>query len=170
MSVRTLLGYSHAFLVAADGHASAARGRDVDGEVDGMMCVIALQNAVVGATRLLGRDHPAVAECLRRAPDLKNVRDMVTHFDEYATGTGRLQRSTDGSDGPFGWTPMWSSPETLLLLTRRKGQSDATHYEVAVHDALRAVAAIVFAAAESQGVEPGPVLRRLAAPAPTAGA
>ena len=163
MSKKTLLGYSHAFLVAADGHAAAAREKGVDGEVDGMMCAIALQNAVVGATKLLGKDHPAVKECLAKTPDLKNVRDMVTHFDDYALGTGNLQKSLDGSAGPFGWMPIWTSPETILVLTRRKGEEMATHYEVAIHDALRAVAVLVSAAAASLKVPSSALVERLTA-------
>jgi hypothetical protein len=161
MGKRTLLGYSHAFLVAADDHAARARQQGVAGEVDGMMCVIALQNAVVGATKLLGDSHPAVTECLTRTPDLKHVRDMLTHFDDYGMGTGKLQKSLDGSDGPFGWTPMWNSPETIVILTRRKGEKVATHYEVAIHDALQAVAVLVGKAAEFLNVERGAFLERL---------
>jgi len=40
---KQFLSYAHAFLVAAEGHATAAKQKGVDGEVDGMMCVIALQ-------------------------------------------------------------------------------------------------------------------------------
>jgi len=54
------LSYAHAFLVAAEGHATAANEKGVDGEVDGMMCIIALQNSVVGAIRTLGKGHHAV--------------------------------------------------------------------------------------------------------------
>lgn len=160
-----LMGYSHAFLVAADEHAAAAKERGVDGEVDGMMCVIALQNAVVGATKLLGKGHSAVKGCLLKTPDLRNVRDMVTHFDAYSLGTGNLQKSLDGSDGPFGWMPMWNSPETVLILTRRKGEPRATTYEVAIHDALKAVAVLVGAAAASLNTEPSALINRLTAPA-----
>lgn len=163
MGKKTLLGYSHAFLVAADVHAAAAKEKGVDGEVDGMMCVIALQNAVVGATKLLGKHHPAVKDFLARTRDLKDVRDMVTHFDDYALGTGKLQKSLDGSAGPFAWMPMWNSPETVLILTRRKGEEIATKYEVAIHDALKAVATLVSAAAESLSVEPSVLLKRLTA-------
>lgn len=163
MSKRTLLGYSHAFLVAADEHAAAAKEKGVGGEVDGMMCAIALQNAVVGATKLLGKHHPAVKECLARTRDLKKVRDMVSHFDDYALGTGKLQKSLNGSDGPFGWMPMWNSPENILILTRRKGEEMATHYEVAIHDALKAVAVLVGTAAESLNVEPSALWKRLTA-------
>jgi hypothetical protein len=49
------LSYAHAFLVAADGHAAAAKEKGIDGEVDGMMCIIALQNSAVGAIRTLWR-------------------------------------------------------------------------------------------------------------------
>lgn len=163
VSKSTLMGYSHAFLVAADEHAAAAKERGVDGEVDGMMCVIALQNAVVGATKLLGRNHPAVKDCRVKTRDLKNVRDMVTHFDDYALGTGNLQKSLDGSDGPFGWMPMWNSPETILILTRRKGEEMATSYEVAIHDALKAVAVLVGAAAASLNAKPSALVERLTA-------
>lgn len=161
MSKRTLLSYSHAFLVAADAHAVAAKEKGVEGEVDGMMCVIALQNAVVGATKILGKDHPQVKSCLSEARDLKDVRNMLTHFDDYALGTGNLQKSLDGTDGPFGWMSMWNSPETIVLLTRRKGEAEATHYEVSIHDALASVAALVAAAASALGVRCSPLLERL---------
>lgn len=160
------MGYSHAFLVAADAHASSAKEKGPDGEVDGMMCVIALQNAVVGATKVLGTDHPAVHSCLSEVRDLKNVRDMLTHFDAYAMGTGNLQKSLDGADGPFGWLPMWNSPETILILTRRKGGAEATQYEVPIHKALRSVAALVAATANSMSMQPSLLLERLTEPAP----
>ena len=121
MSKRTLLAYTHAFLAAAAEHAAAANQKGVDGEVEGMMCAIALQNAAMGATKLLGKNHPAVKECLAETQDLRDVRDMLTHFDDYAMGTGNLQKSLDGGGGPYGWIPMWHSPETIFILTRRKG-------------------------------------------------
>ena len=161
MSKTTLLGYSHAFLVAAEAHASMAKQKGADGEVHGMMCVIALQNAVVGATKILGHDHAAVRACLDEVKDLKNIRDMLTHFDEYASGTGRLQRSVDGVDGPYGWMPMWNSPETILMLTRRKGQELPTYYEVSIHPALKSVAVLVAAANTSLNRKPSPFLDKL---------
>jgi len=163
VSKRILLGYSHAFLVAADAHASRAREKGVDGEVDGMMCIIAMQNAVVGATKVLGKGHQAVSTCLSEVKDLKHVRDMLTHFGEYTAGTGKLQQSLDGVDGPYGWMPMWNSNETLLILTRRRGEEQATHYEVSIHKALRSVAALVAAAVDSMNVERSPLLERLTA-------
>lgn len=161
MSKRTLMGYSHAFLEAAEAHASLAKEKGIDGEVDGMMSVIALQNAVVGATKILGQDHPAVRICRDQVRDLKNVRDMITHFDAYAMGAGNLQKSLDGADGPFGWMPMWNTPETILILTRRRGEREATHYEVPIHQAVRSVAVLVAAAADSLHLRPSPLPERL---------
>jgi len=163
VSKKMLMGYSHAFLVAAEEHATTAKGKGVDGQVDGMICVIALQNAVAGATKVLGKNHAAVKACLDETKDLKDVRDMLTHFDDYTTGTGTLQKSLDGVDGPFGWMPMWDSPETISILTRRKGETEATHFEVPIHKALKAVAALVAAAANSLNVKPSSVLEKLTA-------
>lgn len=39
--------------------------------------------------------------CLSEARDLRDVRDMLTHVDEYASGTAKLQQSVDGTDGLF---------------------------------------------------------------------
>lgn len=163
VSKKQLVGYSHAFLVAAEAHAGRAKEKGVDGEVDGMMCIIAMQNAVVGATKVLGKGHPAVVACLSEVRDLRDARDMLTHFDEYASGTGKLQKSVDGTDGPFGWMPMWNSDETLLIVTRRKGADHATHYEVSIHTALRSVAALVASAVDSMGMQRSPLLEELTA-------
>lgn len=114
-----------------------------------------------GCTKILGKDHPAVKSALHNARDLKNVRDMLTHFDAYAMGTGNLQKSLDGSDGHFGWLPVWNSDETILILTQRRGEEQGTHYEVPINAALRAVAALVLAAAASLGMQPSPLLERV---------
>lgn len=163
VSRKMMLGYAHAFLVAADAHAARAKEAGVDGEVEGMMCIIALQNAVAGASRILGKGDQAVQKCLHDVRDLKDVRDMLTHFDEYTSGTGKLQKSPEGTDGPFGWMPMWNSDETMLILTRRRGEEQASHYEVPIHKALRSVAALVAAAADSMNVKHTPLLERLTA-------
>ncbi|MGY1844434.1 hypothetical protein [Modestobacter sp. SYSU DS0875] len=161
MSKSTLVAYSHAFLVAADAHATAAKAAGVDGEVDGMMCVIALQNAVAGAIKFLGKDDPAVKAYFEQSQDLKDVRDMFTHFDEYALGKGKLQKSLDGTGGPFGWMPMWNTDETFLILNRRKGETLPTEYRVNIHSALKSVAALVAAAAAKMNKTPSALLIRL---------
>lgn len=161
VSKSTMVGYSHAFLVAADAHADAAKASGVDGEVDGMMCVIALQNAAAGAIKVLGKGDPAVKAYLAQSQHLKEVRGMFTHFDEYALGTGRLQKSLDGATGPFGWMVMWNSDETFLILNRRNGQVLPIKYEVNIHSALTAVAVLVAAAAVKVNKTPSPLLVKL---------
>ena len=158
-----LPSYTHDFLTVAEQHVAAAQAKGVDGEVDAMIAIIALQNAVVGATKILGRGHPAVKGCLSESPDLKDVRDMLTHFDEYAVGGGRLQAPEGGGDGAFGWLPMWNAPGTLSILNRRRGDELPTEYRVTVADALRSVAALVGAADASLGLPRSSVVARLAA-------
>lgn len=181
------LSYAHAFLMAADGHATAAKEKGVDGEVDGMMCIIALQNSAVGAIRTLGKGHHAVQKYMLVAGDLKNVRDMLVHFDAYATGQGKLQEKAkvkvppptllqrvtrllrlsipspepDSEPGIFGWLPLWNSDETMMILNRRKGEEIPTTFEVPIHDALGHVAVLVAAAAKSIGKKPSPLLLKL---------
>lgn len=161
MSKQILLGYSHAFLSAADAHAAAAREKCVDGEVDGMMCVIALQNAAAGAIKVLGKGTRAVQKFNKKASALSDVRDMLTHFDAYAVGEGKLQKPLGEEDGPFGWMPMWNSSETILILSRRRGEEIPTSYEVTIHPTLVAVAELVSAAAVALGVEPSPLVKKL---------
>lgn len=162
MSRLSLVGHAHAFLGAAEEHVAAAERKDVDGVVDGMMAVIAMQNAVVGASKVLGAQDPSVLTCLSAVPDLKSVRDMITHFDDYASGAGRLQRSSEGSGGPFGWQPFWNSPATLLILVRKRGEQLPTEYSVELRGALLTVAALVRAAVVSIALGTSPLLERLA--------
>ncbi len=161
MSKQILLGYSHAFLSAADAHAAAAAEKGVDGEVDGMMCVIALQNSATGAVKVLGKGANAVQMFSKKASALSDVRDMPTHFDAYAVGEGKLQKPLGEEDGPFGWMPMWNSPETILILSRRRGEENPTSYEVTIQPTLVAVAELVSAAAVAMGVEPSPPVKKL---------
>lgn len=158
-----LMGYTHAFLAAADAHATAAKRLAPYGEVDGMMCVIALQNAVMGATKVLGKSDPAVKTALQGVPDLKAVRDMLTHFDEYTVGESPYQTARNGADGPFGWLPMWETGETVHILSRRHGEDMPTSYQVPIHKALRVVATLVLAARTARGGESTPLLDRLTA-------
>lgn len=158
---KQFFSYAHAFLVAADSHATAAKEKGIDGEVDGMMCVIALQNSAVGAIKVVGKGHVAALEFFDDVPDLKNVRDMLTHFDDYVMGKGDLQKSPDGKKGPFGWMPMWNSDETLAILNRAKGEEVPTLYEVPIHAALKSTADLVAAAAKFLDVELSPLLKKL---------
>lgn len=53
-------------------------------------------------------DRCVVEELDRVAPDLKDIRDMICHFDEYAIGEGRLQRSVRSRAVSPIWTIMLS--------------------------------------------------------------
>lgn len=161
MSKQILLGYSHSFLSAAEAHAAAATEKGVDGEVDGMMCVIALQYSAAGAIKVLGKDAKAVQTFNKKASALSDVRDMLTYFDAYAVGEGKLQKPLAEEDGPFGWMPMWNSPEIILILNRRRGEEIPTSYEVAIQPTLVAVAELVSAGAIAMGIEPSPLVNKL---------
>jgi hypothetical protein len=162
VSERTLVGHAHAFLGVAEEHVAAAQDKTIDGAVDGMMAVIALQNAVVGAAKVLGKEHPQVVKCLSTVADLKNMRDMFMHFDDYALGTGRMQRSNAGAEGSFGWQAFWNSPATLVILVRGRGELMPTQCSIELDHALLAVAALVRAAVESIHIVASPLLERLA--------
>jgi hypothetical protein len=56
---------------------------------DVFLFVQALNNLVRGATRILGANHDAVQTFNSAHPGLKDLRNMVEHFDEYAAGDGR---------------------------------------------------------------------------------
>lgn len=149
MEKKTLVGYAHAFLCAANEHAQAARDKGVDGSVDGMMCIIAVQNAASAASKVLGYGHIAVRAHLDANPDLKSVRDMLTHVDDYALGTGRLQKpAAVDNDQDFAWIPMWNSPETLLIRVRRQGENEGKDYRVRTRDAVISTAHLVATAVE----------------------
>lgn len=92
--------------------------------------------------------------------DLRDVRNMFTHFDAYVTGKGNLQQGESGAQG-FGWMPMWSSPEVITIINRAMGEDLPTTYEVSIHKALKAAAVLVAAGAESLGVTPSPLVEQL---------
>jgi hypothetical protein len=48
------------------------------------------------AYRILGPTHQAILAFEAAAPDLKNLRDMIEHFDAYLVGEGNLQETTSG--------------------------------------------------------------------------
>lgn len=60
---------------------------------DGPLFALALANLERAAPALLTEAHPAVLAYRGAFPQAKKVRDMLSHFDEYAAGKGRLQRS-----------------------------------------------------------------------------
>lgn len=73
-----------------------------DMEPDAFLYVQAVYNLRRGAGQLLGKKHPAIQEFDAAWPHLKNLRDMIEHFDEYAKGAGKRQREqTMRYEAPF---------------------------------------------------------------------
>jgi hypothetical protein len=65
----------------------------MDAQVRGWLFVLAIANVERGAIAVLGKGHNAVQAYQSAVPDATDVRNMVTHFDEYIKGAGRLQES-----------------------------------------------------------------------------
>jgi hypothetical protein len=61
----------------------------------------------------------------------------------------------------WGWMPMWDSGETIRILVRRKGEAEATFYEVSLHKALKAVAVLLSAAAALLEHESSELMKKL---------
>jgi hypothetical protein len=74
------------------------------GQVEILLFVGALRNVLRGAEAILGKQHPAVRCFYEAVPGARDIRDMLEHFDEYVTGSGRLQKS-ESSD----WLVYFSS-------------------------------------------------------------
>jgi hypothetical protein len=75
-----------------------------DAQVDVMLFADALRNVLRGAERVLDKKHAAVVAFLEAVPDVRHVRDMFEHFDEYVEGVGHRQK--DGSVEPGDWIPL----------------------------------------------------------------
>lgn len=67
------------------------------GKRDALSLVLldAVRNTARGARVVLGNGHAALARFDSSAPKLKNFRDRLEHFDEYATGSGQRQKAKD---------------------------------------------------------------------------
>ena len=68
-------------------------GTFADAQVDGMLFVVALDSAEVAAVALLGKGHPAIAAFRAAVPHLRDMRDLLMHFDAYVQERGHLQKS-----------------------------------------------------------------------------
>jgi hypothetical protein len=62
-------------------------------EVDAFHFVIALAGLERAGRAVLGEDHRSMQIFHAMVPDARAIRDVVSHFDEYVVGTGRLQKS-----------------------------------------------------------------------------
>ena len=150
---------------AARKAAAGALEDELDGESQGHLAIIALHNASVAVERCLGRNHEAVTKLHASCPDLKNARDMLTHFEDYVVGNGNLQKeakqeirraaSEQGDTlGRVPWLALWSGSEehqSLTILTHSDASGTPTAYTVDVQQTMRAVAIAVATAAAEAG-------------------
>lgn len=63
-----------------------------NGQIEILLFVGALRKVLRGAEAILGEEHAAVRSFYEAVPGATDIRDMLEHFDEYVTGSGRLQK------------------------------------------------------------------------------
>ncbi len=163
--------WTHAWLSAADRQAqrSIELGDRPGAQVEAMLFVVSVRNAVLGAERILGREDPAVLEFQTRAPSVKSVRDMLTHFDKYIEGDGHLQRSgrRKPDTPPQPWMTLWGGDDKeaiLVVVTTVGPDHDYRSYSVNVMSTLQAASDLVAAALTRAGFPESELLRRIRSP------
>jgi hypothetical protein len=86
------LGWIQTWLIAARRQVERIEASSYeDMNPDVLLYVQAVYNVRRGAEQLLGPEHPDVRAFDTSWPHLKNLRDMIEHFDEYVQDTGRRQ-------------------------------------------------------------------------------
>lgn len=169
-----MLTWAANWLDAAARASRAAEQSGQEGMAHGVLAVIALHNASVAIRKQLGSNHPACVRVGNTSPDLKDARDMLSHFDEYAFGDGRLQgpakkqlsgQATDeGNRGrQVPWVAMWSgssgsegSHAVLTLLTHTDDSGTARSVVVDIPVTVKVLADALDAAATDAGVATPP--------------
>jgi hypothetical protein len=68
---------------------------------DLMLFAVAVGAVVLICEGMLGKDHREVSRFREACHQAKHVRDIASHLDEYAVGTGRLQRAGHANGGTY---------------------------------------------------------------------
>lgn len=93
---RLISGWLMAWVQAAEIEMKRARpdagGTFSAGQIDGMLFALALAEIDTAASALLTEEHHAVMQFRKAVPGFRDIRDMLTHFDDYVAGRGRLQK------------------------------------------------------------------------------
>jgi hypothetical protein len=161
---RIVVGAANAWLEAAVRQAQRVlEGTLDDGQnVEFMLFSTALNNAVRGANAVLGKDHSQVAAFAAAVPDGKHIRDMLEHFDNYLTGTGKLQPKPTPEGVRAPWMMIETGSESFLsggsdysvvVVTRTGIQATQTSFELDVRTSLMACADLVEVAIAESGIE-----------------
>lgn len=150
MTQQQLASWGLGWVSAAKEVADAALASEVDGQTQGQLAVLAMHNARTALTELLGADHVAIVRIDQVAPDLKQCRDMLSHFEDYVVGSGRLQsKSATGERVP--WWVMWGGGndcQELAFVTKTGNPAQTTTYWVNIQDTLHAIAAALVISIE----------------------
>lgn len=158
--------WSHMWLAAAERQADRAeqRGSDPDAQSEAMLFVLALHNAGLGAQAVLEESHEMIAN-FREESSLTQIRDMLSHYDEYVAGDGRLQRRKPRLKNTYKapWLVAVGGDETtLVILTRTGPDRQQTSYHLNVRSTLRSVADLVSAALRHAGItQPSATIDRI---------
>lgn len=149
--------WAHDWLVTAERQSDRARdGDDPDAQGEAALCILALHNAATGARLVLGRGATAVQEFEQQSA-LKDIRDMLSHFDEYLAGQGNLQWEgpEDTADYKSPWMVMMAGePTRIVIMTRTAATGgEQTMFDVELASTLREVARLVAAALREAGIK-----------------
>lgn len=158
MNERQIASWGLTWVSAARDTAEAALEAEVGGQAHGYLAVVALHHARTAIAGLVGVRHPAVLRVDSVAPDLKHCRDMLSHFDEYVAGKGRMQSRTSRS-AKSSWLVMWSGSDQMQevgFVTDASREQLGRTFVVNIQDALRAVAESLTVAIDESGLGPPP--------------
>lgn len=151
---RIVVGAANAWLEAAVRQAQRVLEASLDNgqSVEFMLFSTALNNAARGARAVLGKDHPQVAAFAAAVPDGKHIRDMLEHFDNYLTGTGKLQSKPTPEGVRAPWMLMETGSDSSLpggsdysvvVVTRTGIDAAQTSFQLDVRTSLVACADLV---------------------------
>jgi hypothetical protein len=132
-------------------------------DMDMNQFVWALHNAVTGAVRVLTRGSKEAQAFNAAAPEVKTMRDILSHYDEYLEGRGRLQwpESTPAKDRkpqPFKMGIMSQGDghqHEAVFLTHRSEPDGSIHALSVIVDtatSMKACAHLIEAALKAAGI------------------
>lgn len=161
-----MLVWAASWLQAADQASRAALSQDFDGRAQGVLAVLALDNAVKAVRKGLTGGHKVVQELTKATRDLAAMRDMLAHFEDYQLGEGKLQRAAAAElenqavqaghePGTVPWWVLWggasSEHQEITILTHTDASGIPTSFRVNIQDTVQAVAEAVSAFASELG-------------------
>ncbi len=123
-------------------------GQIGDRETEFLLFVTALRNALRSAGVVLGYRHSAVMRFYESCPELKNLRDLLEHHDEYLRGEGDLQEERRAAKLPPFFTTMVSGSGgshafTVLVDTSTEPGGSLASYSVDVKRSIAAALDVV---------------------------